>query len=117
MHPLRWLLKDLWSPMSDNLSLLVLLSLECTEAVCCWLQEERLVSGIPLHVSPPSLLLHRCLTFGRGGVPSTRSDSVGSLVSEGEPHAYQCSRDASGSAGVDRFSPPVLQADCCPHEQ
>ena len=58
VRPLQWRLKYHWSPMVDNPAFQIPLSLECVEAVCWWLQEDRWVFGVPLRVCPLSLLLH-----------------------------------------------------------
>ena len=44
--------------MVDDPAIQIPLSQECVEAVCWWLQEERLGFGVPLQVPPPSMLLH-----------------------------------------------------------
>ena len=85
MRPLQWRLKDYWSPMVDNPAVQIPLLLECVEAVCSGLQEDRWVFGVPLQVPPPSLLLHTV----RLGSPPVRSYGFGNVVPGGEFSAHQ----------------------------
>ena len=58
MCPLKWHLKDNWSPMVDDTAVQIPLSQVCAEVVYWWLQNDRWGFDVSLQVPPPSLLLH-----------------------------------------------------------
>ena len=67
MCQLQWQMKVFWSLASEDSAKLVPLLEECREFIGWWLQEVRWASGIPLQVSPPSLLLYIDVSMTGGG--------------------------------------------------
>ena len=105
----------------------ICLSQACIEAVQWWLQEARWQSGVPLKIPPPPspptippppvlVVVYWRFPVGLGG-PFTRSDSLGDLVTGGDPRAHQHAGNASSRTGSSYFPASVVGAESDPDKR
>ena len=109
MRPLQWHLNDR-SPMVGDQAVQIPQMQGCIEMVRWWLQEDRWLSGVPIQVPPPSLLLYTNALLSGWGL-----HLLDLTASRGRQHrTLQCAWDEGIIAGSICLPASAVWVECHP---